>query len=631
MRKAGGVGVMLAVAAGIAGVAAGLAGAAAGQQPAAQLSRQEKVIQALDRLSWGITPGEVQQVEQTGLRKWIDEQLHPDLLPENPVLTAALAPLKTLTMSPAEVIASYPPGAAILQMARGLRPLPQDERLRRVVEAEIEVLRQRQQSAARGARAGRGRGNAAEADEPVVMGAPALSSFLTAEQVEAIESGNPRQRVAALENLPRATRDRALESLPRGEARRLAVWLPLDQERRIAFWLMPQQVVALDLDGAKVLRAVYTTRQLQDVLTDFWVNHFNIYVNKGPDREYLEAYEREAIRPYVLGKFKDLLTATAETPAMMYYLDNWQSVRAGFRGRGINENYGRELMELQTLGVNGGYTQKDVDEVARCFTGWTIRGPLRQASFFFNPRLHDRGAKVVLGHKIAAGGGMSDGLKVLAILAASPATAHHISYELAQRFVADDPPAALVDAMAATYMNTDGDLRQVMETMIGSPEFWSPQYYRDKVKSPLEAVVSSVRALGADVSNPTRLAQIIAAMGEPLYGKQPPTGYLNTGDAWASTSGLVARMNFARQLAANAIPGVQVDLTQFQPGTGTLPEVERSLFAGLLEDHAGPGTTAAIEKAMAAAPARARTAAATPAEMFSLAALMLASPDFQEK
>ncbi len=618
-------------------LAAGMAGAAAGQQPAAQpaaqLSRQERVTQALDRLSWGITPGEVQQVEQTGLRKWIEQQLHPNRIPENPVLTAALAPLATLRMTPAEVIANYPPGGVIVQMARGLRPLPQDERLRRVVEGEIEAFRQRQQAGGKGAARGRGkRGRGgAEAGEPVVMGAPALRSFLTAEQVQAIETGGPRQRVAALESLPRAARERVLESLPRGEARQLAVWLPLEQERRIAYFLMPQQVVTLDLDGAKVLRAVYTTRQLQDVLTDFWVNHFNIDIAKGPDREYLEAYEREAIRPHVLGKFRDLLVATAETPAMMYYLDNWQSVRAGFRGRGINENYGRELMELQTVGVNGGYTQKDVDEVARCFTGWTIRGPLRQATFFYNPRLHDNGAKVVLGHTIAAGGGMSDGLKVLAILAASPATAHHISYELAQRFVADAPPAGLVNAMAATYLKTDGDLRQVMETMIASPEFWSPRYYRDKVKSPLEVVVSSVRALGADVSNPTRLAQIIAAMGEPLYGKQPPTGYLNTGDAWASTSGLVARMNFAQQLAADAIPGVQVDLTQFQPGTGTLPEVERSLLAGLLENQAGPGTNAAIEKMMRSAPARADRTAATPAEVFNLAALMLASPDFQEK
>ncbi len=618
-------------------LAAGMAGAAAGQQPAAQpaaqLSRQERVTQALDRLSWGITPGEVQQVEQTGLRKWIEQQLHPSSIPENPVLTAALAPLATLRMTPAEVIANYPPGGVIVQMARGLRPLPQDERLRRVVEGEIEAFRQRQQAGGKGAARGRGkRGRGgAEVGEPVVMGAPALRSFLTPEQVQAIETGGPRQRVAALESLPRAARERVLESLPRGEARQLAVWLPLEQERRIAYFLMPQQVVTLDLDGAKVLRAVYTTRQLQDVLTDFWVNHFNIDIAKGPDREYLEAYEREAIRPHVLGKFRDLLVATAETPAMMYYLDNWQSVRAGFRGRGINENYGRELMELQTVGVNGGYTQKDVDEVARCFTGWTIRGPLRQATFFYNPRLHDNGAKVVLGHSIAAGGGMSDGLKVLAILAASPATAHHISYELAQRFVADAPPAGLVNAMAATYLKTDGDLRQVMETMIASPEFWSPRYYRDKVKSPLELVVSSVRALGADVSNPTRLAQIIAGMGEPLYDKQPPTGYLNTGDAWASTSGLVARMNFARQLAADAIPGVQVDLTQFQPGTGTLPEVERSLLAGLLENQAGPGTNAAIEKMMRSAPAWADRTAATPAEVFNLAALMLASPDFEEK
>jgi uncharacterized protein (DUF1800 family) len=622
MRKAIAAGVALA----LAGVGAAAVGAAA--PTVAGLSRRERVIQALDRLSWGITPGEAQAVEKTGLKNWIEQQLHPASISENPVLTAELRPLDTLRMTPAETIANYPPPGAILQMIRGQRALP-DGKLRLVVEAEIEAVRQRQQAGGRAAaRGGRG-GRAADAGEPVVMGAPALSSILKADEVRAIETGSPRERVAALESLPRAQRDAALDSLPRRDARQMAVWLPLSQERRIAYWLMPQQVVTLDLDGAKVLRAVYTTRQLQDVLTDFWINHFNIYINKGPDRDYLEAYEREAIRPHVLGKFQDLLTATAETPAMMYYLDNWQSVGPGHGKRGINENYGRELMELQTLGVDSGYTQKDVDEVARCFTGWTIRGPLRQAAFFYNGRLHDQGAKVVLGHKIAAGGGMSDGLKVLAILAASPATAHHISFELAQRFVADEPPADLVNAMAATYMKTGGDLRQVMETMIASPEFWSPAYYRNKVKSPFEVVVSSVRALGADVSNPTRVAQIVAAMGEPLYGKQPPTGYLNTGEAWASTSGLVARMNFARQLAANAIPGVQVDLTQFEPGAGTPAEVERSLFADVLEGQAGPGTRAAIQKMMASAPAPAK--AATPAEVFDLAALMLASPDFQDQ
>ena len=243
----------------------------------------------------------------------------------------------------------------------------------------------------------------------------------------------------------------------------------------------PQQVVAYDLLDSKMLRAVESTRQLAEELDDFWFNHFNVFYDKGADRFLIPQYEREAIRPHVLGQFRDLLEATAKSPAMLFFLDNFESVRPDLDAnnknrkvkRGLNENYGRELMELHTLGVNGGYTQKDVTEVARCFTGWTIREPRKGGGFFYNDKLHDKGEKIVLGHVIAAGGGIEDGEQVLDILAQHPSTAHFISKELAQRFVADNPPESLVNKMAQTFLSTNGSIREVMKTMLNSKEFWS--------------------------------------------------------------------------------------------------------------------------------------------------------------
>jgi uncharacterized protein (DUF1800 family) len=559
-------------------------------------------------------------------------------------------------MTPVEMSRRYPDGQMIQAMAMGRQPRPDEPKLRAVVDQEI--ARYRERLAAKDDKAGKPEdkaGNtspapnqAPDADEPVEPKAPALSTLLTPDQIAQLETGGPKQRIAALESLPNSTRDAVIAALPRKTARQLAPWVPINQAHQIAFLINPQQVVPLDLLGAKVLRAVYTNRQLEDVLTDFWFNHFNVYINKGKDRDLITSYEREAIRPHVLGKFSDLLLATAESPAMLFYLDNWQSVdpnaearlrnlpnprrpaAAAAEKRGLNENYGREIMELHTLGVNGGYTQKDVTEVARCFTGWTLRAPQLGAEFQYNDNLHDKGAKVVLGVTIPAGGGMDDGLKVIQILSRSPATAHHISYELAQRFIADEPPPTLVDRMAATYMKTGGDLRQIMQTMIGSPEFWEPAYYRNQVKSPLELVVSSVRALGADVSNPTRLTQLVAAMGEPLYAKEPPTGYTNVRADWLSSGGLVNRLNFASQLAANQIPGVQVDISNFATGEARLPDVEQNIFQSLLFGQVSDSTKAAIAHDLGGD--QPETAApATPAQVQRIAGLVLGSPDFQKR
>jgi uncharacterized protein (DUF1800 family) len=285
----------------------------------------------------------------------------------------------------------------------------------------------------------------------------------------------------------------------------------------------------------------------------------------------------------VLGRFRDLLEATAKSPAMLFYLDNWQSRAPAEAGRGkraaggLNENYGRELMELHTLGVDGGYTQHDVTEVARCFTGWTIDQPGQGGPFTFNPRMHDQGEKTVLGVRIPAGGGIEDGEKVLDILARHPSTAHFVAGKLAIRFVADDPPPALVEQMAQTFLKTNGDLRAVMKTMLESGEFWSIGAYRSKLKSPFELVASAVRAADGDVDFASGLVNQVAQMGEPLYRKQEPTGYSNSGQQWLNSAGLLARMNFAVNLADNKVPGVKVAPASDLPGRVSLgsPEFQR--------------------------------------------------------
>jgi len=306
-----------------------------------------------------------------------------------------------------------------------------------------------------------------------------------------------------------------------------------------------------------------------------------VFAGKGLTRLYLSEYERDAIRPHVFGTFRDLLGATAESPAMLFYLDNWQSsgpARTDPRAmnrrrffmmnpqqqqqqqqrqrRGLNENYGRELMELHTLGVDGGYTQKDVQEVARAFTGWTILQPRQGGSFHFEPRIHDNGEKVALGMKIAPGGGKKDGERILDVLAKHPATAKFIATKLARRFVNDDPPAALVQRAADRFLATDGDIREVVKTIITSPEFFGQAAQRAKVKSPFEFVASAMRATGAEASNALPLVQTLRELGMPLYMCQPPTGYADRADAWVNTGALLNRMNFAVQLASGRMRGL---------------------------------------------------------------------------
>ena len=332
-----------------------------------------------------------------------------------------------------------------------------------------------------------------------------------------------------------------------------------------------------ELISNKLVRGVDSERQLQEVMTDFWFNHFNVYWDKGADRWLTTDFETNAIRPHTLGKFKDLLRATAESPAMLFYLDNHLSsspgpmVEAALRKKtnakrkpGINENYARELMELHTMGVDGGYSQKDVTEVARAFTGWTIDQPRQSGAFIFRPAMHDRGEKVVLGQRIPSNRGVQDGQQVLDILAQHPSTARFIATKLVRRFVSDNPPQSLVDKVAATYTKTDGDIREMLRTIFYSDEFMSPDAFGKKMKTPFEYAVSAIRALGGETAGNPQIAKAIGEMGQPLYQYQPPTGFPDRADQWMSDGTLVARLNFAVTLASGRIPDTRVKLDGFK-------------------------------------------------------------------
>jgi uncharacterized protein (DUF1800 family) len=471
---------------------------------------------------------------------------------------------------------------------------------------------------------------------------PQLNDLLTQDEVRIARSGGKDELNALFARLDPEKRVQVASQLP---PQRLAD-LP-EMRREAEFRRNPRLVASEDLKEAKVLRAIYSDRQLEEVLVDFWYNHFNVDSGKNVAQVQnlvhllIGSYERDAIRPHVLGHFKDLLLATAHHPAMLYYLDNWESVAPGAfevgpfaprRGilngipnsilpgpfgrvaHGLNENYGREIMELHTLGVNGGYTQDDVIAVARCFTGWTVTNP-ENPQFVFAPFMHDFSEKKVLGHRIPAGGGEQDALQVIDILAHHPSTAKFISKELAQRFVADDPPQALVDRMAQTFTKTDGDLRAVMGTMFSSPEFFSDGAWQAKIKSPFEMVVSAVRALKGETDDTFTLVQRVADLGEPLYSKLEPTGYPNNGEGWLSTSSVLGRMNFSAALVAGLIPGVKPDDSGFSGKDAV------AIGHELLGRDASPQTMTAITQGF-----QGKDASPTVIE-----SLVLGSPDFQRR
>lgn len=398
--------------------------------------------------------------------------------------------------------------------------------------------------------------------------------------VAAIAALPPEQRVARLANMPEPGLDDLLKALKPPQRVAIAAGLtPAEKEYLVAL-VAPQRVVNEELAEQRLTRDIYSNTQLLEVMTDFWLNHFNVYLHKNEETpSYLVSFERDVIRPHALGKFEDLLEATAHSPAMMLYLDNSSSMGPDStaaekakenaarhpgankaRPQGLNENYARELMELHTLGVNGGYTQADVTQVARILTGWTVDKPQRGGGFIFDPNRHEPGTKKVLGKKFKDKG-EEEGRQLLHMLASSPATARFLSRKLAIRFVGDNPPPALVDRLAKSYLSSGGDISKVLTTLYRSPEFWSADAYRDKVKTPIEFIASAARASNLNALSMEPLVNALRDMGMPLYGAVPPTGYNWQASTWVSTGALVNRMNFALSLAANKLNGITVNWT----------------------------------------------------------------------
>ncbi|HEY9427381.1 MAG TPA: DUF1800 domain-containing protein [Gemmatimonadaceae bacterium] len=546
--------------------------------PQRELLPDQQVQQVLDRFAFGGRPGDAARVRAMGVDRWIALQLHPERIDDR-ATDRMIASYEMLDVPTSEMIKSY------------------------------RELREARQRAAQRASSG-----------------PA----------------SPRSNGAA-NGRKGATAREALEDLARRDPR------ALEAARRV-------RAATTEIQSAKLARAVSSERQLQEVMVDFWENHFSVFAGKGLTRFLVADYERNAIRPHALGKFRDLLGAVAKSPAMLYYLDNWRSAadsnrptlvagstrrRAGEvrgpttprrmpppvlppatprrtppaadpaspsrarrdpsatpapaaqrprRRNGLNENYGRELMELHTLGVDGGYTQNDVIEVARAFTGWTIDP--RDGSFVFRPATHDAGEKVVLGHRLAAGRGIEDGEEVLDILASSPATARFVARKLVVHFVSDSAPAALVERVAQTYMRTGGDIREMIRTIATSPEFFSRAAYRAKVKTPFELVASGLRAMSATPDTTHRTAAIVGRLGQPIFGRQTPDGWPDHGDAWMNTGAILNRINFGLALADGRIPGASLATWPYADSLGALGREQQvdGVIATILGGEASPAT-----------------------------------------
>ena len=685
---------------------------------------QKRAVHALNRLTFGPRPGDVQQVMAIGVDRWIDLQLHPEKIADRDV-EARLEPLRTLRMSTKEILEDFPDRQMVKQVAEGKRPMPSDPARRAVYQAQIGRGEEKQErkeekniaaaaqvtapgeaGAEEGAKTAEelaaaaesglpddtamnamttsGRKNdmasddASEADVAKVASKPSPAEEAEARRredrlytdlkIQGLIDLQPNERYKKVLAMSAEEQVAFANSLKGGKGQEFLEGLDPKQKEVLRAMNNPPAVVVEELSQAKLLRAIYSERQLEEVMTDFWFNHFNVFVGKGPERLLLTNYERDVIRPHALGKFEDLLLATAKSPAMLFYLDNWLSVgpsslqaagapagsmtRGGPYGRphvyrgpnpkakrkqnsGLNENYGRELLELHTLSVNGGYSQRDVTEVAKVFTGWTIGRPFEGMSFRYDPRMHEPGPKFVLGHRIKPKG-EDEGREILHMLATSPQTAHFISVKLAQRFVSDDPSAALVDRMAKTFQKKKGDIREVLSTLFHSPEFWSDGTYRAKVKTPLEFVASAVRATGASVDDAWPLVRQLNNMGMPLYGAQPPTGYSMKADTWVSSSALLNRMNFALALTSGKVRGVRVDSVQLAGGTSPPPDATATLSTmedKILASDVSKETHDSIV-AQLAAPAKnadKKDKAAKPSDASTMAGLLLGSPEFQRR
>lgn len=540
---------------------AGIAAAVSASADRTALTRDQRIVQVLSRLTFGARPGDVERVKKIGVEAFISQQLDPDSIDDSALLKR-LERLPTLNLSTPILAEQYNP------------------------------------------------------PKPSPTPTPA-SAVAVAEEMKPAEMPSP---TPAVKPSPTPT--------PKN----------------------PQMVIT-ELQRAKLLRAVYSERQLGEMVVDFWENHFSIYGNKDATRWMMTAFDRDVVRPYAMGRFRDLLGATAKSPAMLYYLDNWQSSllkeypatkdRPARKSGGINENYARELLELHTMGVDGGYTQKDVQEVARCFTGWSIRKPNEEGLFVYNPGNHDNGEKVVLGVKIPAGGGIADGERVLDILAKNPKTAKYISTKLARRFLGDNPPAIVVDRAAKAFLATDGSIKETIRSIITSPQFFSPALYQSKVKSPFEYVASALRITNAETDGQRPVLDWITKMGQPVYGRLTPDGYPDKNSEWLSSNDLLARLNFASALTMNTIRGTTVNaskLTHSDKTSLSRAEFARRMLIGTISDK----TLASIEKLTVDLPPPAiiqTSAQSKPepadarekAQSNQLVALALGAPEFQRK
>jgi uncharacterized protein (DUF1800 family) len=654
--------------------------------PAAnQMDEHKRVVHALNRLTFGPRPGDIERVSALGVDKWIDEQLHPEKIADGP-MQARLAAFPTLDMSTQQLMAKFPPPEIIRGISNGKLAMPSDPVEHAIYQAQLqryELKQERKQQKLVATSASTGDGASLSQQTPI-GGQAMTDEEITRRQedrlkknvdVDKVLTTPPHERVQVILAMP--TEDQiALASALKGPKRDDLVAGLNPQDRETVFALNnPMQLIGDELMQAKLIRAIYSERQLQEVMVDFWMNHFNVFIGKEADRYLLTSYERDTILPHSMGKFEDLLVATAKSPAMLFYLDNWLSegpnsdaangigkprnnirnydrrrnsnddwrrrakqngpvkVAKGKRN-GLNENYGREVMELQTLGVNGGYTQKDVTEVARVLTGWTLKEPKEGRAYTFDERKHEPGDKMVLGHRIKPKG-EKEGLEVLHILAHHPATAKFICTKLAIRFVSDNPPPALVERMAQTFLKKDGDIREVLTTLFHSQEFWEPESYRAKVKTPLEFVVSAARASGAQVDEAGQLAHQLQTMGMPLYGMQPPTGYSMKADAWVNSSALLGRMNFALALTNGKLKGVKINASEMlgqNPPTDTQQQLaifENSLLAGDVSKQTNDTITARLEDP--ALMNRKQNDASRSQSTNAIAGLILGSPEFQRR
>ena len=589
------------------------------------LSYQQKAVHLLNRLAYGPRPGDVERVKSMGFGRFIEQQLNPAKI-SDPGLEPRLASLKTTHMSIRELAQHFPRGGIVRRLVdRGLL-------------GEEYLPRNRFAGANQQRVNARGR--------PGQKEAPPVAERSERESGE--ESGPQSVRLNMSGDFEMATTGtrwrgrgnpiyRPITKLPE------PLELPgrLGRQRPPLLGVNPQNLIVGQLQAAKLIRAVHSERQLEEVMVDFWMNYFNVFIGKGPERLLVPAYEREVIRPRVFGKFRDLLGATAKSPAMLVYLDNIQSVspdsRFGQRrNRGLNENYARELMELHTLGVDGGYTQRDVIEVAKVFTGWMVPGGQGggAASFRFQPAAHAPGDKKVLGHIIREGreGGVQEGEEVLDLLAEHPSTSKFLATKLVRRFVADDPPPALVSKVAETCTETGGDIRAMLRTIFYSPEFWSSEAFQAKAKKPLEFVASSIRAVGGELTPTPMLLGAMQRLGEPLYLCQPPTGYPDVAEEWLNTGTLLFRWNFALGLASGKLPGVKIpalDALDGQEASAVLARLSDDFLHGGMSSETQAKIEGLLEEQLAErrrpdAPLRSR-------EVRYIAGLVLGSPEFQRR